>query len=110
MTPPAWNVIYHSINSKEIKTHNVLAHGGVRKDIVEATKKCKTKEEFGEKLRSSLMYYYWGKCEWEILITPWCGDKDTIKRKIDVYEQVMFNWELFLDYVWNERKNIKVEK
>ena len=29
--------------------------------------------------------------------------------KIDVYDQIKLNWDLFVDYVWNERKNIKYE-
>lgn len=104
--PPKWMAIYHNSNASEIQTFNVLKHGGVREDIVKATKKCKTKEEFAEKLRSSMMYYYWSKSEWEIIISPWCGGRDTKKIKIDVFDQVMNNWEIFLEYVWNERKRI----
>ena len=52
------------------------------------------------------MYYYWSKCEWEIIVGPWCGGRDTKEIKIDVFDQVMYNWEHFLEYVWNERKRI----
>ena len=103
---PQWMVLYHNRNAKKIEPHNVLRHGGIREDIVKATKKCKTKEEFADKLRSSLMYYYWSKCEWEIIVGPWCGGRDTKEIKIDVFDQVMYNWEHFLEYVWNERKRI----
>ena len=103
---PQWIVLHHNINAKKIEPYNVLRHGGIRADIVKATKHCKTKEEFAEKLRSSLMYYYWSKCEWEIIVGPWCGGRDTKEIKIDVFDQVMYNWEHFLEYVWNERKRI----
>ena len=103
---PQWMVLYHNRNAKKIEPHNVLCHGGVREGIVKATKHCKTKEEFAKELRSLLMYYYWSKAEWEIIVGPWCGDKDTKEIKIDVFDQVMYNWELFLEYVWNERKRI----
>lgn len=63
-------------------------------------KKHKTKDEFAEALRRSLMYYFWSKCEWEVLISPWCGSKKDKAIKVDVYWQVMNNWEIFLDYVW----------
>ena len=91
---------------QENRTLQCTAHGGIRADIVKATKHCKTKEEFADKLRSSLMYYYWSKCEWEIIVGPWCGGRDTKEIKIDVFDQVMYNWEHFLEYVWNERKRI----
>lgn len=103
---PKWIAIYHNVNVDEIQTFNVLAHSSLRKDIVEATKKCKTKEEFEELLRRSMRYHYWSKSQWEIVISPWCGSRNKKEKKIDVFEQVFNNWEIFLDYVWNERKNI----
>ena len=109
MALPVWNVYYHSINGRYIGKHNVLNHTGVVQDIMRATKECSTKEEFGERLRSSLMYYYWSKAEWEISIIPWCGGKDCKSIKVDVYDQVMMNWEIFLEFVWSERKNIRTQ-
>jgi len=53
-----------------------------------------------------MMYYYWSKSEWEIIIGPWCGGNNTKEIKVDVYEQVLNNWDIFLEYVWNERKKI----
>lgn len=47
-----------------------------------------------------MKYYFWSKCEWEIIICPWVGKADDIK--IDVYDQLMLNWDKFVDYVWSE--------
>ncbi len=74
-------------------------------DIEKAFKKCKTKEEFAEALRHSLMYYFWSKCEWEVLISPWFGSRNTKDIKVDVYWQIKNNWEIFVDYVWNSREH-----
>ena len=98
-----WNVIYHSVNEDKIKTFNVFNHGGFRENLKKLYKKYPEKEEFAEELRRSLMYYFWCKCEWEIIIGPWCGSRDTKEIKVDVYWQVMNNWEIFLDYVWNAK-------
>jgi len=134
-----WNVIHQSINRDSIEPWNVFNHGGFMEDITKAFKKYKdNKEEFLAKVRSSLMYYYWSKCEWEVIltkqdgqmiITPWVGghnedisldvtaaesfdwfgfyDKMTenyvVKDnsvKIDVYDQVMFAWDEFSNYLW----------
>ena len=84
-------------------------------------------------MRRHLFYYYRSKCEWEVVITSWVPHitiselnrlneerERTLKEhnrepyslyvnpdvgeKIDVYEQVMLNWNLFLDYVWSHKK------
>lgn len=80
-------------------------------------------EVFAPQLKSTLMYYFWSKCEYEIILTSWppyltaaqCKeikeDKEEVKysktvnlevaEKIDVYDQVINNWEPFIDYVWS---------
>lgn len=98
-----WNVYYHSINSKEIKTFNIFNHDGFNQDVEKYLKKHKDKDEFADKLKSSLMYYFWSKAEWEIIISPWCGGGNTEDIKVDVYEQVMNNWDIYVDYVWNSK-------
>ena len=98
-----WNVYYHSVNSQVIKTYNIFNHRSFVQDIEKYFKKYKNKDEFAEKLKSSLMYYFWSKAEWEVLIYPWCGGRNTKEIKIDVYDQVMNNWDIFVDYVWNSK-------
>ena len=73
-------------------------------DLQKHYKKQKTKEAFAEALRRSLIYYFWSKCVWEVLISPWCGSKKNEAIKVDVYWQVMNNWDHFLDYVWNAKR------
>ena len=46
------------------------------------------------------MYYYWCKCEWEILIAPLIGDFDKESVKIDVYMQLEMNWDHYIKYLW----------
>ena len=49
----------------------------------------------------------WSKCEYEIILSPWTGRADDIK--IDIYDQIMMNWNSFVDYVWS-LKEIKKEQ
>lgn len=98
-----WNVFYHDINEQKIRTFNVFEHSRFNDDIQKFFKKFKNKEEFGENLRRSLMYYFWCKSEYEIIISPWCGGRDTKDVKVDIYTQIMNNWPIFLDYVWNSK-------
>ncbi len=101
-----WNVIVHDINQDKIKVYNVFDHGGFRHDIAKYVKQRKLRGEFADLVKQSLMYYFWSKCEWEILIKPWCGSCNDIEKKIDVYWQVMNNWDRFIEYVWNNKASI----
>lgn len=98
-----WFVYYHDSNLQEIKTFNIFKHSSFYKDVEEYLKRYKDKEEFAERLKRSLMYYFWSKSEYEVIISPWCGGRNTEDIKIDVYNQVMNNWDVFLDYVWNSK-------
>ena len=100
-----WNVMYHDINGKKIDTFNIFAHSGFRDDIKRAAKECKNRDEFAKTLRASLRYYFWSKSEWEIIVSPWTFCEKECS-KIDVHDQIMYNWERFLDYVWSERKKL----
>lgn len=48
------------------------------------------------------MYWFWSKCEYEIVISPWVGrNKEEAEVKIDIYDQVMLNFNRFVDYCWS---------
>lgn len=126
-------VYYHNFNGKSIEKFNIFEHGRFFEDVKKDLKKCKTKEEFAEKLRGHLFYYYCSKCEWEVVIVPWVPHitiselnrlnaerEKTLKEhnrepyslyvnpdvgeKVDVYEQVMMNYDIIVDYVWAHKK------
>ena len=95
-----WMVYRENINRRVIETFNIFSHSGFFKDVIEAAK-TDNKETFAKGVKASLMYYYWCKSEWEILLHPWTAHIDESKfKKIDVYSQVMNNWENFIDYLW----------
>ena len=98
-----WNVIYYDSNRREIRTFNIFSHGGFAKEIEKLSKQNLQRKIFDEVLKRQLMYYFWSKCEYEVVISPWVGDeRASVKR--DVYWQVMNNWTRFSDYVWEQTK------
>lgn len=99
----SWNVFLYDFNSKEIRAYNIFDHSGFAKDIEEILSLGLTREGFDSRLRKELLYYFWCKSEYEIILTPWIGDK--VERKVDAYTQVEINWQQFSDYVWNHRNN-----
>ena len=96
-----WNVYVGDFNAKQIKVHNVFNHHRLMQDIEKKIKKIKEYDEFCEALHKDLRYYYWSKCEWEVLISEFVGSKDSKPLKIDVYDQIMLNKDEFFRYVWN---------
>lgn len=93
-----WNVFYHDFNGQAIKKFNIFDHYDFKKDVERDLHQFRSRDEFAKSLKRHLFYYFCSKCEWEVLISPWVGVADTVK--IDVYNQVMLNWDIFVDYCW----------
>ena len=94
-----WNVYYHNFNVNRIEPYNLLGRSGFSKYVAECKKRCKTVKEFADKLRSELMYHFWSKCEWEVILTkengriimkPWVGCRGEIS--LDVTDMDDFDW------------------
>lgn len=89
-----WYVYWHDFNAKKIIKWNIFEHGTFRKELDEMYKKYNSKKEFAERLDKAAMFYFWSKCEHEVLlVNPWVGDADEVK--IDVYDQLHMNWDRF---------------
>ena len=102
-----WNVYVSDFNAREIKAFNVLKHYGFYNDCKKITnKKNVTKEEFTEEIRRSLAYFYRFKCEWEIVLSDFPPHESFHKAKIDVYSQVMLNFDKFIVYLWENKEKI----
>ena len=97
-----WNVYYEDFNGKKIVPHNVFNHRRFNEDVKKSFKKNKDDfEAFKKETKSNLRYYYWSKCEWEIILSAWINSGRVPEVKIDVYDQVMLNFDLFAKYVWD---------
>lgn len=104
-----WNVYYYNINKRRIETYNIFDHSGFTYYIRQAAKEAIKTEDielFTDKLKRELQYYFWSKAEWEVIISPWLGLRDSEEIKIDVYDQIMLNWNVFARYVWNNKEQL----
>ena len=99
--PLSWLVTHHDCNADKIKYYDILKY---RQDFIKKLKKqCTTKEEFAEKMEREMMYYFWSKCEWEVIIeldddgrvwlSPWVGSRNP--ERIDVTDREDFDWKGF---------------
>lgn len=137
-TKLVWNV-FNECNG-EICPLNIFEYNyKFLEDLLTAKRKYKNNfEEFAEQVRKSLQYYYWSKSEYETVITTWPPyieseelnrlNKEkhereirnrpfyrdavnlTIRYKIDIYTQVMMNWDRFIDYIWNNKHLLTKKK
>lgn len=145
-----WNVYVENFNRREIEVYDIFSHQGFYKSLIKMKKDYKAflkenavdgnmeansikrykKEVFTEKLRQELLYYFWGKCEWETVITSWPPyiSREELNRlntdnskfalnvylfvadKISAYDQVMLNFDTFVEYVWERLLSLKERK
>lgn len=92
-----WYVFYHDFNADKIIEWNIFNHGTFRKSVKELLTENIEVDVFKERLKSLVLYYFWSKCEYEIIINPMIGKaKDT---KVDISKQIMMNFNVFAVYV-----------
>ena len=102
-----YNVYVDDFNSRTIKVHNIFDHVHFVIDCAKDIEKLKDdRVAIEERVKSHLMYYYWSKCEWEIILLGWPPREEDGGAKIDVYDQVMLNKDIFFDYIWDHRQEI----
>ena len=103
-----WNVYISDWNSQKVEPYNVFDHGRFLEDCKKnARKNAKDRAAFEERLRRDLMYYFWSKCEWEIIIGHWPHNDRYPEKKVDVYDQVRLNWDKFAEYVWDHAVELR---
>ena len=102
MRDMTWYVYVKNFNGKRIEKFNIFNHAGFMNDVKDIYKKYKNDfNKFEEEIQMSLRYCYWAKCEWEIILQSWPQCDDFHEEKIDVYDQVSLNWDVFIKYVWD---------
>lgn len=128
-----WNVLYNNFNARKIEEINIFKYSSFAKDVENLLKEDISKDEFADKLRRKLQYCFWSKCEWEVVVTSWPVhiDKEEldrlnfeyedfnkkyghypykinvapeVRKKIDIYDQVILNWDIFVNYVWGHKE------
>ena len=100
-----WNVFVENINRQCIEKYNIFDHAAFRNDCDAAWKEYKDNfSKFKEAVQRSMMYYFWSKCEWEVIVSGFPPSRKFHDAKIDVYEQVYINWDKFINYLWRYYK------
>ena len=100
-----WYAFREDFNSHNLERFNVLS--GYEEEIKKRIKREKitTREQFKESIRIMLMSRFWGRAEYEVLVSGlFTRDEDKYVFKIDVWYQLEPNLDLIVDYIIKEMK------
>lgn len=117
-----FNVLCWDFNGDRLVHYDVLPY--LRRCLEERKKRSKTKryqkfaekdpkikralgmpctwEELKEAIESESLHQFWGRCEYEMILTGWPARKNNYK--LDVHEQIMMNIDTVTDILWEEWK------
>lgn len=135
VTKLVWNVFTLDFNNNQIIVENIFDHPRFFQDLIKCKQKYPEYPLFAQHVQSSLLYYFWAKCEWEVILTSWppymtpeeidklhremeerkanghpfyrYSPKLEVAEKVDVYDQVMMNFDAFMHYLWENRNLLK---
>lgn len=135
-----WNIFIENFNGKRIEVCNLFEYcWPFLEDLIKIKKKYgKDFKKFAEEVRRALMHEYWARSQHETIITSWPPyiDGEELDRlikereeriskgmvfyrehvntevayKIDVYTQIMMNWDRFIEYLFNNQRLITKKK
>ena len=100
-TIPSYNVWIWDFNHDSLEPYDVVPRFVESiKQYIKPKNLPKTKEALDKILESDARYYFWSKCEYEMIIHGW--PKQNNNQKVDVYKQLRLNWHIFLDFFWEQ--------
>ena len=96
-----WNVYHYSQTTRKIEVWNIFYSLRFGERIERLIKKKLEKEAFAEKVKGELMYCFLTKYEDEITVCKYPRpETDADDLRVDVFDQVMLNFDAFIDYLY----------
>jgi len=86
----SFNVINWDCNQKKFVQYDIIPY--LVSVYNETKKQPKSFNEFKEFVKSESQYRFWGRCEYEIILTDWPNKQR--EEKWDVYKQIMMNLDI----------------
>ena len=112
----SWKVLYYNINSNRIEELDVLKY---KTEQIKQLKKLSSRVDFDIRLRELMMYQYWSRSEYELIlekvetelyVKPWVGCRNPEEIKLNVTTDKKFDWRTFADTLtWRSDNQIKID-
>lgn len=97
-----WYVLNYNFNEKKAEHFNIFRSRRFSDGVQELLESFVSFEDFVEELDRLLMYCFWSKAEYEIMVGD-LFEEDTNKyTKVDVYSQVKPNIKILAKYILDE--------
>lgn len=94
-----FNVIIYNFNLQKMEPYNIIPH--LEQCYNELKVKPKSFEKIKEFILHETRYYFWRRCEYEIILKDWPNGK--IEEKWDIYDQIEMNidsiTEIFIKHI-----------
>lgn len=96
-----WNVILYE-NNAPVK-YNIFKNSNFAAGVAERIFSWSdlTREEVAQHLEHLVQWQFWGRCEYECVVSSWPPSSKDNGTKIDVDLQLQMNWDRFVEYVYN---------
>lgn len=93
-----FNVIIYNFNRKKFESYDIMPY---LRDTYKASKKHLRKfEDFKDFVNKELMYQFWARCQYELVLTSWpCKDSE---EKWDIYDQTKMNIDLITNLLMED--------
>lgn len=92
-----FNVITWDFNSSKFIPYNIIPYLVDCYKEASAKNKPKTFEEFKKFVKGESLHQWWGRCEYEIILSDWPSNSKN--EKWDVYQQIEMNLDLVTELV-----------
>ena len=99
-----WNVYVFDVNASAPKIYNIFEHENFLSSVLRDHELLPNYSDLRKQIEKELKYYFCADRKWELVISPQSLCKDNAGEKIDIYNQVMLNFDQFYNYLYNELK------
>jgi len=98
-----WYVMLFDYSRGKVVPYNIFNNGSFCRDVeMVLTTPNHTRESLSEILSHAAAYEFRSRCQYEFIVSDW--PPSGRKEKFDVYAQLKFNWDRFIDYIWSKYK------
>ena len=107
MGKKSFYVLNWDFNSDELEQYDVLPYFRECYKKLNKNRRPVTVNEWKDFVKNKGMYQFWGRCQYEVIITGWPLQKN--KVKVDVWKQIEMNIDVIVSILMEEFcKNKKI--
>ena len=96
-----FNTIIYNFNEKRFESYDIIPY--LLDEYKNSSEKLEYFADFKNFILNKSANLWWGRCEYEIILSNWPGENH--KEKWDIYSQIKLNIDIITNIFINEIKN-----